>query len=122
MPALTIISDESDPAFFAEGNWRMPPQFADIRLTLLAGDRKVELHNGEKPGRLHLEIICPAIGCTRRPYRTGESQLMNLFSAISSDPQLRAVAVSATAEDITITLDGLHATRDAARARYRLDV
>ena len=111
----------------ADGDyWYMPSQFTPTESVSLVGDRLATSMPSAKPTRSHHEFICPVANsahrdinglmCTRRPYRTDQVKVTRLFVAISTDERLRQVAVAATDAEITMSLDGLHAARHAAKS------
>ena len=105
--------------------WYMPTQFSPAESVSLVGDRLAAAAPFDKPTRSHYEFPCPIANsahrdingllCTRRAYRTDTEKASRLYMAISTDERLRRVAVSVTEDAITISLDGLHAARHAAK-------
>jgi hypothetical protein len=105
------------------GSWVLPLQFTAARLDVLTGDQLAEPHLGDEPTRTHYEIPCQAPRCRRRPYRADEARFQNLVNLIVDTPELHAVIarefpeVSFTNDEVVLTLDALHWTRDTLARR-----
>lgn len=108
--------------------WIWVPVGDAIKATYLEGHRPGWWHPDkadDEPSRVHHEIICPkaAAGCRRRYYRTDDDKIQTLLAVIAGNKKFRDVfAASATDTEVTITLFALHAARDTARTRFRMNV
>jgi hypothetical protein len=108
---------------WGQQGWEIPLQFTAAALTLLTGDQLTLNHLGEEATRLHYEIPCQTTHCTRREYRSPEDKLQTLFTEIAGNEKFRTLfAASATAAEITVTLDALHYARDTLRKHFGLRV